>query len=102
MARQQRIEKLRRTVLTPGQRFELESGYPSSSEGSGSDFINDDDRRDAWEAHRDELMSSAVADGRDLPWAHLFYDLGIADPNREREDRELREVDAIDGSIDGR
>jgi hypothetical protein len=97
MPRRQRIEKSRRTILTFAQRFELESGYPSSSlEGHRSDFASEEHRASAWEDHRDELIALAEAEGLPLPWAYEFYDLGIPDPNREREERDRLEVDAID------
>ena len=46
--------------------------------GAASAFASDDERRRAWERHRDELLSLESADRR--PWAWWFYDNGRGRP----------------------
>lgn len=64
-------EKQRRSELTPAERFELMGG-PSPEVSSV--FATDDDRRAAWEEHRDEIMDGTDRNGP--PWSWWQYQVG--------------------------
>jgi hypothetical protein len=74
--------------LTSGQTMELLIGPESRSA-----FRNDDERRAAWWAHRDELMALLPPDGRG--WAWVAYEGGGFLPGEGgRVTAALRRIDA--------
>jgi hypothetical protein len=61
-------------------------GWLDLCAGQESAFRDDEERRAAWEAHRDELMAEARREARERPlglwrpWPWWLYDLGRDDP----------------------
>lgn len=81
MPRRRRTEKARRDRLDFWQRFELLTGRPTSGP-DGRSFVDDDDRRQAWEDHRDAVTKLYAGRAGRRPWAYFAYDLELPDPDR--------------------
>jgi len=80
------------SVLTLPQEIELILGPGCCST---ADFANDQERREKWRRHRDEIMASANDFSR--PWAFWAFEVGRI-PSRENGEREvdlLRELNLL-------
>lgn len=79
MPRRLRSGKARRDQLDRPQRTELRTGR-SQRGPDGPAFADEDDRRAAWDEHREELLAASKPGER--PWAYFAYDLQLDDPER--------------------
>jgi hypothetical protein len=72
MSRPRRNPKARTTVLTTGQRFELQMGW-GLTPYHGPDFEDDAHRREVWLLHREALLAWGPHPGR-RPWAFWRFE----------------------------